>query len=306
MPIQHILLAILVTAVWGCNFIFAKFGVHEVPPLFLCAIRFLIASVPAIFLVPFPKKSMPLIGLYGLVMFAMQFSFMFIGIALGMAAGMATLLSQTTVFFSIMFASLFIRETPTRWQILGALVSFFGVALAARHLNHTNMPLSGFLFVLAGAVSAGFGNLITRKLGHVNTATLISWGCFIAFPPLLLLSFLVEGTHQIVYSLHHVTWLGITSLAYMVYISTWVGYGTWSWLLGRYAVSTVVPFSLLIPVFAMICATVFLHETLEPWKLNVALLVILGLCVNLFVPRLILQIKGSKPALDDLPEENKA
>lgn len=303
MPFQHMLLAILVTAVWGCNFIFVKFGVQEMPPLFLCAIRFFLAGVPAIFFVPFPKKSIQLIGLYGLVMFALQFSFIFIGMALGMATGMTALLLQTTVFFSIIFASLFIRETPTVWQALGALVSFSGVIFAGMHLNNTTMPLAGFLFILAGAISAGFGNLINRKLSPVNTPTLISWGCFIAFLPLLLVSFLVEGTHQTLDSLHHVTWLGMISLAYMVYISTWVGYGTWSWLLGRYAVSTIVPFALLIPVFAMVCGGVFLHETLEPWKLTVALLIIAGLSINLFVPRIITLIKRGKLAPNEAPDQ---
>ena len=70
-------------------------------------------------------------------------------------------------------------------------------------------------------------------------------------------------------------------------MSTWVGYGVWSWLLSRYPVPTVVPFTLLVPVFAMLGSTLFLGESFEPWKMVVSALVIAGLCINLFVPRLI-------------------
>src|SRR5579862_883469 len=135
MPIQHILLAILVALLWGCNFIFVKLGVQEIPPLFLCAVRFLIASVPAIFFARLPKNALKLVVLYGLIMFALQFSLIFMGIAVGMPAGMASLLLQTSVFFSIFFAAIFIREIPTRWQMTGALLSFSGVMLAATHID---------------------------------------------------------------------------------------------------------------------------------------------------------------------------
>jgi len=286
MPIQHILLAILVAAVWGCNFIFVKLGVHEMPPLFLCALRFFLASVPAIFFIRWPTHAFKMVALYGIVMFALQFSLLFTGMAVGMTAGMAGLLSQTAVFFSIFFAAIFIGEIPTIWQIMGALLSFTGIALAATHLDGS-MTVAGFLLVIAGAACLGLGNLIARKLGHISTATLVGWGSLIAFPPLLIVSLLIEGPEHILSSLHHFSWLVLISLLYIVYISTWVGYGAWSWLLGRYPVSLVVPFALLVPVFAMLCSIVFLNESFEPWKMTVTGLVIAGLCINSLVPRLI-------------------
>lgn len=302
MSAKHILLAILVAAVWGCNFIFVKLGVHEIPPLFLCSVRFFLASIPAIFFVRWPTNSFKMVALYGLVMFALQFSLIFTGIAVGMTAGMASLLANTAVFFSIFFAAVFIREIPTIWQILGALISFSGIILAAMHLD-SNMTLAGFTLVIAGAAASGLGTLINRKLGHINIASLVGWGSFIAFLPLLTLSFLLEGQGRILYSLHHFSWLTVISLFYIVYISTWVGYGTWSFLLGRYSVSVVVPFALLIPVSAMLGSTIFLGESFQPWKMTVAGLVIGGLCINLLAPRLILRRKNTSNLLNqsDIP-----
>lgn len=286
MPLKHTLLAILVAAVWGCNFIFVKLGVHEIPPLLLCAGRFLLASVPAILFVPWPRHSFKMIALYGLIMFALQFSLVFTGIAVGMTAGMASLVGQTAVFFSIGFAAIFIGELPTRWQIIGALLSFSGIALAATHLD-SNMTLEGFLLVIGAAAALGLGTLLNRKLGQVNVASLIAWGSLIAFPPLLIFSLWMEGTQIITEAIQHTSWVALISLLYIVYASTWIGYGAWSFLLGRYPVSAVVPFSLLVPVFAMLGSSLFLGESFEPWKMTVAALVIGGLGVNLLVPRLL-------------------
>jgi O-acetylserine/cysteine efflux transporter len=290
MPIKHILLAILVAAVWGCNFIFVKLGVHEVPPLFLCSVRFFLASIPAIFFIRRPAVPFKMVILYGLVMFALQFSLIFTGIAVGMTAGMASLISQIQIFFSVFFAAVFIREFPTIWQILGALLSFSGIGLAAMHLD-SNMTLAGLLLVIAASATWGVGNLITKKLSHVNMVSLVVWGSFVSFPPLLALSLLVEGQERIVYTLHHFSWVAVISLIYIVYMSTWVGYGVWNWLLSRYPVTNVVPFTLLVPIFAMLGSTLFMGETFESWKMAVSALVIAGLCVNLIVPYMIARKK---------------
>lgn len=286
MPIKHILLAILVAAVWGCNFVFVKLGVHEIPPLFLCTLRFFLASMPAIFFVQRPAGSFKLVAMYGLIMFALQFAFIFTGIAAGMPAGMASLLTQTAVFFSIFFAAIFIGEMPTIWQMIGALISFSGIGIAAIHLD-SHMTLTGFLLVIAGAAVFGIGTLINRKLGKTSVSSLITWASLIAFPPLMIFSLLTEGSEQIYNAVHHLSWLAVISLFYIAYVSTWVGYGIWGYLLTRYPVSDVVPFSLLVPVFAMLGSALFLGEQFEPWKIVVAALVIGGLGINLLVPRLL-------------------
>ena len=296
MPLKHILLAILVAAIWGFNFLFVKLGVQEIPPLFLCALRFFVVSFPAIFFLPMPTGSFKMVALYGLIMFALQFALIFSGISLGMPAGMASLLLQTGVFFSILFAAFFNAEIPTFWQLSGALISFSGIAIAATHFD-ANMTPAGFSLVIAGAGASGMGNLITRKIQSIPMATLVCWGSLIAFPPLLIFSFIIEGFSPMVSSIQHFSWLGLTALFYIVYMSTWVGYSAWSWLLRRYPISSVVPFALLVPVFGMLGSTLFLGENFEAWKVLAACLVITGLIVNLIVPRLLNKIKQTELSL---------
>lgn len=292
MQIKHLIFPVLVSAIWGFNFIFVKLGVHDVPPLFLCALRFFLASFPAMFFVKWPKAPIILVILYGLVTFGLQFALIFSSFIAGMTAGMASLLMQSQVFFSIFFAIIFLGERISTWQILGALIAFSGILLAAMHLD-CNMTLAGFVLIISAAISWGIGTLITKKMGKVSTVGLIVWGSVIACVPLLLLSLLIEGQQQIIASMLHLSWTAIMSLIYIVYVSTWIGYGLWNWLLNRYPVITIVPFTLLVPVFGMLGAVVILGESIELWKATVAILIISGLFISLIVPHLSLKLKSS-------------
>ncbi|BCA96639.1 O-acetylserine/cysteine exporter [Legionella antarctica] len=284
MPIPHLLLTLLVVVIWGLNFIFVKLGLEEISPLLLCAVRFFLASIPAVFFVKPPGAHFRIIALYGLVMFALQFSLVFMGMHAGMTAGMASLIMQVQVFFSMFFAVLFLGEQPSISQIAGALVAFMGIGLVAMHFD-TNVSLPGFILILAAAATWGVGNLITKKIKTTNFVAIIVWGSFVACLPMFLLSFIFEGPQRIAASYHHLTWQGIGSLLYIVYASTWVGYGIWNWLLGRYSVGMIVPFTLLVPVVGILSSMLLLGEPFQLWKLNACLLVISGLCINILSPR---------------------
>lgn len=287
MPISHLFLALLVVLVWGINFLFVSFGLTEISPLLLCALRFLLASVPAIFFVKLPNASFRIIALYGLVMFALQFALLFIGMSLGMPAGIASILIQVQVFFSMFFAIILLGEQPNIGQIIGALVSFSGIALVAMHFDK-DISLAGFIFILAAAATWGIGNLITKKIkgDSNNMMALIVWGSFIACIPMFLISLAIEGSANFVSTFTHITWKGFGSLLYIVFASTWVGYGVWNWLMARYPVGMIAPFTLLVPVIAMLSSVIFLGEPFYMWKLTAGLLVLSGLCINILGSRL--------------------
>lgn len=285
MPFTHVLLALLVVVVWGINFLFAKFALDEMSPLLLCALRFLLASIPAIFFIKPPKVPFMLVATYSLVMFVLQFSLLFLGMHTGMSPGMASLIIQVQVFFSLFFAVVFLKEEPHPLQIVGALVSFTGIGLVALHLD-SKMSLTGFLLILGASATWGVGNLITKKLRQANMISVVVWGSFIACIPMLILCLLLEGPASIVATYHHISWLGLGSLFYIVYASTWVGYGVWNWLISRYPVGMVVPYTLLVPVVGVLSSIVVLGEPFQLWKAIAGLLVIFGLMINILSTRL--------------------
>ncbi|HAT8174654.1 TPA: EamA family transporter, partial [Legionella pneumophila] len=275
----------LVVFVWGINFIFVKLSLEEFSPLLLCAVRFLLASVPAVFFIKPPAVPFKIIAGYGLIMFALQFALLFIGLRVGMTPGVASLLMQVQVFFSMFFAIIFLGEQPQIGQIIGALIAFIGIGVVALHFDH-NVSLMGFLCILAAAASWGIGNLITKKIHSVNLIAVIVWSSFVACLPMFILSLVFEGPESFVTAYEHMTWKGILSVLYIVYISTWVGYGVWNWLISRYPVGMVVPFTLLVPVVGILSSVLILGEPFYLWKLVAGLLVISGLCINLLTTRL--------------------
>lgn len=286
MPITHILLALIVVSVWGINFIFVKLCLLETTPLLLCAIRFFLASVPAIFFIKRPNAPFKYVAAYGLVMFALQFSFVFLGMSAGMTAGIASLIMQVQVFFSMLFGAVFLGDKPGWSQILGAIIAFTGIAVVAGHFDN-DVSLAGFLFFMAGAATWGIGNLINKKIQNVQLLPVVVWSSFTACLPMFVIAMIFEGTDSIAYTYNHYSMTGIMSILYIVYASTWVGYGIWSWLISRHSIGTVVPFSLLIPVVGMLSSSLIFNEPFESWKFLAAILVISGLGVSLFGKRML-------------------
>lgn len=284
MTLPHTLLALMVVVIWGLNFVFVKFGLQEMSPLLLCALRFFLASFPAVFFIKPPNVPFKILALYGLFMFALQFACVFVGMHVGMTPGMASLIMQMQIFFSLFLAFIVLGERPSLGHIIGALVSFSGIGLVAMHLDNT-VTLLGFLLILAAGMSWGAGNLIAKQMKGSNLIAVVAWGSLIASVPISIMALVFEGPSSFVASYHKLTWVGVGSLLYIVYASTWVGYGIWGWLLGYYPVGSVVPFTLLVPVVGILSSVLLLGEPFQLWKLVSGLLVISGLCINLLSTR---------------------
>lgn len=285
LPLRHVLLALLTVTIWGTNFVAIKLALHDLPPLLLCALRFLFVSLPLVFILPRPAIAWRQLLLYGLTMFALQFSFMFLGMKLGVSAGLASVMLQLQVFVTLALSAVFLRERITALQIAGSLIAVAGFVVVAAH-SGGDVSLVGLACVLLAAVSWGYGNFMSRGLGKVNPLALVVWGGLVVPLPMGLASLAFEGPAVVRQSLTHVGPTAVLALAFIVYVSTHVGYSLWSWLLARHPASTVTPFALLVPVFGLLSSSLALGETLPAWKLQAAALVIAGLALNVFGPRL--------------------
>jgi O-acetylserine/cysteine efflux transporter len=283
--LRHVALAVLVTAIWGFNFVVIEVGLKELPPILLCALRFFLAAFPAIFFIKRPAAPWHMVVGFGLVMFALQFSLLFSGMYAGATAGLASLLLQVQVFFTISLAVVLLAEKPSIWQIVGALVSFSGIGLVAANLGG-DISSYGLVLILAAAASWGLGNLISKKLGRVDMLALVVWGSLVAWPPVLVLSFILEQNSWSIEGISNISTLTIGAIGYIVYLATLFGFATWSWLLSHYPAAAVAPFTLLVPVFGFTASTLALGEPLFSWKISAATLVLVGLCINHFGPRI--------------------
>lgn len=290
MHLRHIALAILIIAIWGFNFVVIKVGLKELPPILLCAVRFFLAAFPAVFFIKRPAVPFYKVIVFGLVMFVFQFTLLFSGMYAGTTAGLASLVLQVHVFFTVVLAVVFLAEQPSVWQIIGALMSFSGIGLVAINTGGEISAL-GLVLIVAAAASWGIGNLLSKKLGKVDMLALVVWGSLVAWPPLLLLSYLLEQGNWNLEGFSHLSWSTIGAVGYIVYPATLLGFAAWSWLLSRYPAATVAPFTLLVPVFGFTSSALVLGEPIYQWKIAAAVLIIAGLCINLTGPRIAMRIR---------------
>ena len=286
MSFKHILLAILTAAIWGCNFVFITIALTDVPPYLLCVLRFFFSCFPIIFFLPKPEASFKLLMGYGLTMFGVQFALLFAGMHAGMPPGLTSLVFQSQVFFSLFVAAFFLAEIPSPLQFVGAAVSFAGLGVVGLH-HSEGASWFGFMFIIAAAAAMGVGNLFSRKLAHVNSYSLVAWGSLFSLPLLIPLSIYLEGPKLIAQSLVNISFSSIGALAFTVYISTWVGYGAWNRLLRQYSIAAVIPFTLLVPVFGILCSHFIFDEPIQQWKVLAAWLVIGGLGINVLGSRML-------------------
>ncbi len=130
MKAAHVMLAVLVAAIWGLAFVATKLGLDSFSPPQLTALRFLIAALP-ILVLPRPAISWLWLVVIGLFLFTGQFLLLFFGMALGMPPGLASITMQMQAFFTIGIAAVALRDLPNLRQTLGISVAFLGLVLIA-------------------------------------------------------------------------------------------------------------------------------------------------------------------------------
>lgn len=154
---------ILSSFLWGTSFVASKIGVGEVDPFLFALLRWLIAAPVLVFvaylftdfdLSIFKDKIIWLIGLLNAVGLFLQNE--------GMTSTTATnavLLVDINVVFVAILASLILKESITKFTILGLLIGLFGVFIVSTGGDFSKMTdgsLTGNLLVLAAGLVWAF------------------------------------------------------------------------------------------------------------------------------------------------------
>ncbi len=284
MPLTHFALLVVLVSIWGFNFVVIKIGLEGISPVMLCFARFFLASIPFVFFVKRPKASFTKVVSYGLIMFALQFSLLFIGMKVGISPGLASLLLQVQVFFTIALAVFLFKEKLHITQVLGALIGISGIVLIWHH-TRGEITMAGFMFVMGAAFFWSIGNAISKTIDKNEMIPLVIWASFIAWPPLLLLSLVLDGPTSVMSTISHFGIRSLGATAYIAYFSTLFGFLTWNYLLHKNTLATVAPFTLFVPIVAVISSSLYFHEPFPLWKLGAGFLVMSGLVINTFGPR---------------------
>ncbi len=290
LPLRHALLALAVVAVWGSNFVVMKLALGTLPPLLFGALRFAFALLPAVFFIRRPAVGWRTLAAYGALIGAGQFGLLYLAVGGRgwIAPGLASLVIQMQVFFTVGLAIVLDGERVRHFQWLALLLATAGIGVIAAHTGTSadaqTTPL-GLALVLTAALCWAGGNQVARRAGKVDMLGVVVWSSAFALPPLLLLSLVFEGPALMAQSLARADATVWAAVLWQSVGNSLFGYAVWGWLLARHPAALVVPMALLVPVFGMASAALWLAEPLPAWKLGAAALVMGGLLLNLWWPR---------------------
>lgn len=283
---RHLLLAIVVVAIWGTNFVVMKEALSTFPPFLLAALRFVFAFLPAVFFIPRPRVPWWSLAVYGLLIGVGQFGVTFWAMQRDISPGLASLVIQLQVFFTIGLSVWLAGERLIGSQVLGLLLGAAGILVIAVNRGG-DASLLGVALVTGSAASWAIGNIVSRRSGTTTPMLALGyivWSSLYAALALIPLSLLLDGADDVLYSLQHAKAPAWAAVAWQSFGNALFGFGVWAWLIARYSAATVTPVALLVPVFGIGAASVWLGEPLQAWKIGAAVLVIGGLAMNTVWP----------------------
>jgi O-acetylserine/cysteine efflux transporter len=281
---SDIALAVGVAVIWGLAFVVSKIGLRELSPAMICALRFVVAAIPCLF-VPKPKIAWSLLIAIGLSLFLAQFLAQNYGLAHGVPPGLMSVIVQMQALFTVALAALVLGEWPTRAQIIGLGIAVVGLAMICGTVGY-DFSVQTFALSMISPMAFAIGNLLLRRTGDVKMFDLTAWLSIVPPLPLLVLAFATEGAEPAMHSLLNVSWAGIACILFLGIASTSAAYGAWGHLLRSYTAAQVVPFALLVPFTAALSSLIVFGETFGPMRLGGMMIVVAGIAVMLLLGRI--------------------
>ena len=280
MPVSplHVAVLVFVMLLWGMNFAIAKIGMEQLPPILMMAVRWGLLGLLLAPLVPLPSGRWREVFLVSVTLGLLHFSLMFLALN-ELDAGTAAIAIQLQVPFAAMLAAVLFKDRLGWWRAGGMAVAFAGVAIIAGEPKLEGQYLA-LAMVIAAAALWSIANIQIKLIGEINGMTLNAWIGVFATPQLALASWALEEGQ--LGALAAADWRAYSSIAYQAIVVVVVGYGIWFKLLRLYQVNQVMPFILLVPVFAVISGILLLGETISLSFLLGGLLTILGVGVIIF------------------------
>ncbi len=273
---RHTLLALLVVIIWGANFVVIDAGLDGVPPFVFLALRFVVVAIPAVFFIKPPGIGWRSVLLIGTFLSLAQFVLMYLALALGMPPGLASLLLQVQVIFSLVISAVFLRERPTRRQVIGVSIGMLGLAIVVA--GHSAVaPWLPLVIVMGSALSWAIGNVLARRAKATSGLSLVVWSGLVVPLPSLALAMVVDSPAIVWESLTHLPLVAILSTVYTAVAASLIGYAIWNTLLAKYPTSAVVPFTLLVPVVGILAAWAVQGELPTPTELLGGAIMLAGL-----------------------------
>lgn len=273
---QHLLMALLISAVWGANLVAIKLGLQQFPPFLLSSLRFTLILV--LFLPYLRVVRGQMVKVLAICVFAgaLHFAATFLGLNLARDASSVAIAVQLNVPFATLLAVIFLGEKVHAWRIIGIILAFTG-AVVLGFDPHVFAYINALFVIAFAAFVYAVGTVVMRRVKGVGVFQLQAWIAVVTAPFLISLSLLTEpGAWR---HLPEITPLTTGAILFSTFGASIFGHGGMYYLLQRYPVAVVSPFMLLAPVFGVIFAVLILHDTLTVQMMVGGLITLAGISI---------------------------
>ncbi len=273
---------LLLGAIWGGSFFFARIAVAEIEPLVLVLFRVAIAAIALqLYLAargPSFRMALPYAGaFFGLALLnnVIPFSLIFLG-QTELGAGLASVLNATTPFWTLIIANLMTNdEKLTRNKLAGILLGIAGTAVMIGPGLFAAMdgPIWAKLALIGATLSYAFALIFARRFRALPPAVVATGQMTASTVIMIPIVLLLHGSSGL-FSASLPVWSAVLALALL---STAFAYILFFNLVADAGATNASLVTLIVPVSATLLGAAFLNERMEALEIFGMALIGLGL-----------------------------
>jgi len=249
MNLRGLMMLMVVCLVWAFNFVAGAKGMQQFSPLMFMVLRF---SLLLILTLPFlrrpPAGQWPRLAAAAISIGSVHFCFMFWALQRAGDVSSVAILQQTYVPIAVLLAIFMLGESIGLHRLLAIAVAFAGVVILGFDPHVLSQP-DAMALALASAFFQALGSIFLRGIVGVSPMNFQAWTAILSLPLLLSLSLVLEtGQLESIRSAQPLHW---ASVAFSAIGASVVGHGLFFYMAQRYPISSIMPYMLMMPVFAV-------------------------------------------------------
>ncbi|WEX11329.1 DMT family transporter [Chelativorans sp. AA-79] len=277
-------LIVLLGAIWGGSFFFARIAVAEIPPFNLVMFRVVIAALVLqlwlAFRGPGFSLAFPMAGSFFILAIlnnVIPFSLMFLG-QTELGAGLASVLNATTPFWTAILANMLTAdEKLSRAKVTGILCGIAGTAvmIGPGLLTGLGGPIWAKFALVGTALSYAFAFIFARRFRDIPPPVVATGQLTASSVIMVPLVLLLHGPAGLFSASAHV-WAAVLALAVL---ATSFAYIIYFRIIASAGATNASLVTLIVPVSAILLGTAFLGERLEAFEIAGIFLIGTGLAI---------------------------
>lgn len=265
-PASSLLLIVILTLVWGCNWPVLKLGVTELAPLTFRATTLPFAALGLLLIAKLsgestrvPRALWPRVAVLALFNITGWNWLVLFGIQ-QLPAGRAAILGYTLPIWSVLFSFWLLHEPLSPRKFVGLLLGMGGMAvLLGEEIVSVQRAPVGALLIIGAAVSWAIGTVLLRRwVPPLPQNTLTGWMMLLGWMPLAAAAPLLDP--RPLASLATMSGVAWFAVIYNIVFAGTIAYWAWFRLASRLPVAVSSLSSLPVPVVGVLSGMLFLGE----------------------------------------------